>query len=534
MNRKEFIQSGIVLSTGMLLNNACKQDDKKIPGKIVGASASIGHLIRGAINQQPELVEDKRIVIVGGGISGLSAARYIAMQGEKDFVVLDLEKEMGGNAACGGNQFSQYPWGAHYVPVPNNDLREYMQFLQECEVITGYDTNELPVYNEMYMCFDPQERLYINGRWQDGLIPQYGVPEDELKQINAFLKLTDELRYKKGSDGKDVFAIPVDASSKDAQYTQWDQVTMHQWLKDNQFISDYLYWYINYCTRDDFGTPAYKVSAWTALHYFASRKGKGANASHDDVLTWPQGNGWLAEQLQKSIRPQLSNNCLVTSIKHEQEKLIITYYDVKENKLKAYAAMQCILAVPQFVAARLLNDASRISTVHNSLFYTPWMVANITTAPLQERAGVPLSWDNVLYHSTSLGYVNASQQAISQHIPVYNFTFYLPLTEKDCIAERKRALATSHAAWVDLIINELKIAHPDIREKVTNIDIMIWGHAMVQPLPGLMHGPLRKELSTSVNRNIHFAHTDIAGISIFEEAFYQGLNAAKSVLAQTP
>jgi hypothetical protein len=37
-------------------------------------------------------------------------------------------------------------------------------------------------------------------------------------------------------------------------------------------------------------------------------------------------------------------------------------------------------------------------------------------------------------------------------------------------------------------------------------------------------------MAASINGNFYFAHTDIAGISIFEEAFYQGLNAAKKIL----
>ena len=52
---------------------------------------------------------------------------------------------------------------------------------------------------------------------------------------------------------------------------------------------------------------------------------------------------------------------------------------------------------------------------------------------------------------------------------------------------------------------------------------------MAQPLPGIVHGSLRQELGASIDNNIHFAHTDLAGVSLFEEGFYQGLQAAKKV-----
>jgi len=89
-------------------------------------------------------------VIVGGGISGLSAARWLHKNNHTDFLVLDLEKQMGGNAAFGANAISAYPWGAHYVPVPNNNLPEYLSFLQDCGVITDYAKDGLPVINELF------------------------------------------------------------------------------------------------------------------------------------------------------------------------------------------------------------------------------------------------------------------------------------------------------------------------------------------------------------------------------------------------
>jgi predicted NAD/FAD-dependent oxidoreductase len=125
-------------------------------------------------------------VIVGGGVSGLSAARWLKNEGVDNFVILDLEKTMGGNAVNGKNDVSSFPWGAHYIPTPNNNLTEYLSFLEESKVITGYDEAGLPVYNDYYLCSDPQERLYINGEWQDGLIPHAGVPDKDKQQIKVF------------------------------------------------------------------------------------------------------------------------------------------------------------------------------------------------------------------------------------------------------------------------------------------------------------------------------------------------------------
>ncbi|HEY0041082.1 MAG TPA: FAD-dependent oxidoreductase [Flavisolibacter sp.] len=496
----------------------------------MGASAHIGHMLRDKTFNEPASIIQKDIVIIGGGVSGLSAGYHLHKAGITDFLLLDLEEKVGGNASHGKNSISAFPWGAHYIPIPNNSLTEYQAFLRENNVITGYNEQGLPVYNDLFLCFDPEERLYINGQWQDGLVPQFGVPEEEKKEIERFLALMNEFRYKKGSDGKDAFALPVNASSKDDEFVRLDSQTMKEWMLQQGFTGKYLHWYVGYCTRDDFGTPIDKVSAWAGIHYYASRKGKGANAEHQDVLTWPEGNGWLVQQLEKQIKTSIQTNTLATAIKLTNDGVVVHYFDVKANALKAIEAKQCIISVPQFIAARLLNDAVRRQAVHQHLQYVPWMVANLTVSQLEERSGAPQSWDNVIYESDSLGYVEATHQLVQQHIPKRNLTYYLPLTEGTAAEARKGAQAKTYEEWTDKIINDLKRIHPNIETAVEELNVQVWGHAMAQPLPGLIHGNARQELSKSLFNRIHFAHTDLAGVSLFEEGFYQGLNAANKII----
>jgi protoporphyrinogen oxidase len=528
MDRRDFIKitSGAAVASSLLFSCSGR---KQIKGGIIGASANVGHLLRDRAFDAPKETTHKKIVIVGGGVSGLSAAYHLQRSGETDFLLFDLEKEVGGNARHGSNSVSAYPWGAHYIPTPNNSLTAYIDFLKECNVVTGTE-NGLPVYNEAYLCFDPQERLYINGRWQDGLVPHYGLSAEEQKEVKQFLDLVNGFRYQKGADGKDAFAIPIDSSSKDEAFTQLDNITMKQWLQQNRFTSPALHWYANYCTRDDFGTTYDSISAWMGIHYFASRKGKGANAEHSDVLTWPEGNGFLVAHLSKNLTANTKTGCLVVYVASALDGVTITYLDTINGKLKAVEAKQCILAIPQFVAARLLKDEERMQKVATHLHYTPWMVANLTVSGLQERGGAPLSWDNVLYDSPSLGYVEATHELVQQRIPKRNLTYYLPLTDGQAADERNKAQQRSYEEWVDMIVRDLKKVHPNIEEKLEELTVMLWGHAMAQPLPGLVHGSIRSELSASLNHNLHFAHTDLAGASIFEEAFYQGLNAANKVL----
>ena len=56
-----------------------------------------------------------------------------------------------------------------------------------------------------------------------------------------------------------------------------------------------------------------------------------------------------------------------------------------------------------------------------------------------------------------------------------------------------------------------------------------WGHAMISPRPNFIWGGIREQ-AVKPRRNIHFAHTDLSGVALFEEAFYHGLRAATEVI----
>ena len=534
MQRRRFLQLSASIAGITPLLNACNSSPS-ISGKIVGASSTVGHLLRdGNIQQQkPVSTIEKKVVIVGGGISGLSAARWLQQHGVTDFILLDLEKETGGNAASGRNETSAFSWGAHYITIPNNNLKEYNAFLEECNIITGYNNQQLPIINEYYLCHDPQERLYINGNWQDGLIPNNGLKQEDKEQLQRFLQLMHTLKSRKGKDRKDAFDIPINNSSKDEEFTVLDNMTMKEWLLENRFTSEYLHEYVNYCTRDDFGTNYGVISAWVGIHYFAARKGVAANAEPHDVITWPSGNAWLAKELQKTSKQNIQTNALVTNVHHTKDAVVITYYNTTTKQVEAIIAKQLILATPQFVNNKLLlNNEERKKLVDTKLHYSPWMVANIHTQTLTERSGAPQSWDNVIFNSESLGYIKANHQLLGLPNGKNNLTYYLPLTTESPSIERKKAYNKTHTEWVATILNELKIIHPNIEQAVQQIDVILWGHAMAQPLPNLIHSNIRAQLQKSIDNKIHFAHTDLAGISIFEEAFYQGIQAAKKVIQQ--
>ena len=394
--------------------------------------------------------------------------------------------------------------------MPGKEAVYVRELFEELGVITGYKNGQ-PQYREEYLCFDPQERLFLHGRWQEGLIPTLGATNKDREDFERFGDFVHELQDRR------VFAIPMESSSRDKELLKFDSLSMRDFLESHGWHSPALHWYVNYACRDDYGCNYADVSAWAGLHYFASR-----DTEENTVLTWPEGNGWIVKRLREKLAANIRPGSLVFKV----AKTHVDCYDVMERVSTRLHADRIILACPTFLAPRLMENAPNVQ----SFEYAPWLVANLTLdEPPIERHGAALSWDNVIYDSDSLGYVVATHQSLRTHERESVWTFYYPLTGSDPREERARLLRTSWQEWVDFILSDLARPHPEIRGLVRNIDIMRWGHAMVRPTPGFIWGEQRAAL-TRPFENIHFAHSDLSGFSIFEEAQYRGVVAARWVL----
>ncbi|HWB81341.1 MAG TPA: FAD-dependent oxidoreductase, partial [Nannocystaceae bacterium] len=107
----------------------------------VGQSPERGHLIRDAALRGRAPSERRRasIVIVGAGVAGLSAAWRLQRAGVRDFVVLELEDDIGGTARGGELPRSRYPMGAHYLPAPRPGFVALETLLDDLGLVVARD-----------------------------------------------------------------------------------------------------------------------------------------------------------------------------------------------------------------------------------------------------------------------------------------------------------------------------------------------------------------------------------------------------------
>jgi len=493
ISRRSFLSAALV---GLV-----PKSRRLIEGGFVYDSHRLGHQLRDGLAATPRETRRASIVIVGAGIAGLSAAWRLDARGLHDFALLEMEATPGGNARWGENETTAFPWGAHYVPLPGPTgglVRELFTDLGVCDGQT---------WDERHLVHAPKERLFIHGRWQEGLEPAVGPTRRDRDQMARFDDRVAALR----ASGR--FTVPLAAglgarSSAPAE----DRLSMAAWLDDQGLDSPWLRWMVDYACRDDYGALSSDVSAWAALHYFVARE------SDDGPLTWPEGNGWIVRRLRERVGGRLHANQLVYRIARDGRAWQVLTPSVR------WRADSVIVAAPLLVATRVVDAAPRVD-----ITYSPWFVANLTLDRWPRERELSVAWDNVIFDSRSLGYVVATHQHLRQHMPRTVWTSYWALAYLSPGAARRWLLQADWATLAEQVLNDLARAHPDIRDCVTRVDILRLGHAMVRPTPGFLQAAARA-IGQRGQDGLFYAHSDLSGLPLFEEAQFQGVTAADAAV----
>ena len=506
-------------------------DHSKISGTFVQPNPIPGHAVRsGSVDwkQFPESGSPYDVVIVGGGVGGLSAAWKLRKSGIERIVLFELNPTCGGTSRARNEGGTLHPWGAHYINIPPQDAACVHEVLCDIGVIEGYDARNWPLVEPGAILHWPHERLFIDGHWQEGIEPLAGASKHDQEQIYQFRDRMLRMALRRGRDGRRAFALPLRASSADPALRQLDQISMEEYLRSEGLESERLRWYVNYGCRDDYGSLAHQVSAWAGIHYFACRaydyRLQDTYPSH--TLTWPDGNGRLVRGLLAGVESeQVQTDQLVVRIEDAGDTMRIAVLDVATGAGRMLRAKTVIYAgklhaVPYVFTGLGVHQHRAL----RSIVYSPWLVA-----ALQLKAGstyaVP-TWDSVLYDSPSLGYIKADHgnpQGDRQTL-----VYYLPFVE-GLDQARSELLRANHSQWVEWIVQDLGRAEPQLVEEIERIDIYRWGHAMVRPSPGFIWGPehtWRQKLPGPA----FLACAERTGLPLFEEALYSGILAAEEAM----
>jgi hypothetical protein len=528
----------------------------QVTGDWLGPVMARGHRWRDGPTPAHAAADQARrvhVLVVGAGVAGLSAAHHLMQAGVDDLAVIDLDDVPGGNAQGHHMAGLACPVGAHYLPMPGPEVPAVQAWLAEIGVIRHEHGRWRA--DERYACHAPQERLFVpepgaasgpeglwrRGHWQDGLWPP--MPPSTAAQ-GQWRRLADAIAQVRRDLG---FAMPTHSAPWTRGHDALDGQTFAHWLDTQGFTDPGLRWSMDYVCRDDYGAGAQRVSAWAGLHYFASRHGLnlpgGAEEAHDPVLTWPEGNGWLTQRLAAPLRERWHPGQVAHAVRDGRDGL--TVHTMAAGQPQRWLAQHVVLAVPLRLAQRLLDvPLAPLQAVQPHLAMAPWLVSNLLlSAPLDPRPGEELSWDNVFYTDQgvaglppSLGYVNARHQSLAQPVGHSLLTHYWALGGDSPAQELAWRRALHEQPWrhgAEAVCRDLVRVHPDLPAKLLHIDLRRHGHAMAIPQPGLRGHPGLPALMRpqGVQGRLHFAHADLSGYSVFEEAFTHGERVARAIVA---
>jgi phytoene dehydrogenase-like protein len=523
-SRREFV--ALLLGAPLAAALGCGGRARIPPGAVVGTGMARGHAaVRDpAAAPAVSVWREHAVVIVGAGVAGLAAAWELARRGIRDVVVLELDDVAGGTARGGMTAVTRYPWGAHYIVAPQRDQSELIALLGELGAIEGTAPDGTPIVDEAMRCREPEERVFYRGRWYEGLYLDAGATGEDRRQLAVFRREIDRWSAWRDAGGRRAFAIPSSRSTADPEVTALDRMSFAAWLDARGLTSERLRWLCDYACRDDYALLAADTSAWAGLFYFAARQ-RTAGAAAQSVVTWPDGNAALVRQLAASAA--IETGVAVQRIDPGGEVVAIG-----PGGAFGVRARRVIVAVPSFVRRRIVAAPSGATAPAGAADdHGAWAVANVHLRGRPAEAHhAPPAWDNVFRDSPSLGYVSATHQRGRDRGPTV-WTWYYPFPG-DARKARTELAGASYEDWAEVVLADLERAHPDVRGLVDHIEVAFWGHGMIRPRTGALFGAGRAggriDLAVPVGR-LHFAHTDLSGLALFEEAFDHGLRAAREV-----
>jgi protoporphyrinogen oxidase len=427
----------------------------------------ICHQVRdGKIFSHPPASARHDVVIVGGGISGLTAAYLLR---HRDFLLLEKEPHLGGNAYAMEFNGSSYATGTAFLYRSDAAYA----FAQELGM------QPLPINNSDGTILKGE---FIADTWGAGLdhLP-YQQPVRE-----AFKKFKKEI-------------LAIDIAKRTEEFY-------------NLPLSDFLKGYPEELTQwwDAYGASNYGAICSDAATGAAIIEMQSMNEelAKDDRYTWPGGLGVLTKKLSEILRPQFAGQMIsgatTVSVAPQKSEVQVTY--LAGSELKTVAARAVIMATPKFITRRIVEGIpEKQSAAMREIRYIPYPVVNL----IFDKPVFNLGYDtwcpgNSFTDITIADWVLQSQPGYNQK---YNIlSCYTPMQEKD----RARFLTDEGTRQVAAnVLRDFQKLLPSSNVDPVEVHIYRRGHPVYMSTPRL-YTQIQPVARHPMDR-VFFANTDSEG-----------------------
>jgi monoamine oxidase len=434
--------------------------------EVDGDHFTICHQVRDGKTFAPQPVTKRyEVVIVGGGVSGLSAAYFLR---DREFLLLEKEPHWGGNAYREDYQGQGFATGSAF----DEQGTVSQQLAQEIGLTL------LPINFP-----DPSiiNQKWIPDFWRAGLeqLPYPASVQESFKKFRReFLKLDPE---------------------KDAEHL--DAQSFADYLKD--YAPELKQWWDGY-GASNWGAASEDTSLLVAVTDFAYQ-----NQAEDTRVTLPGGNGAfsakLAATLQLKHTEQMIADATIVSVTPQKSEVQITFSSA--GKLQTVAAKHVVMATPKFITARLV--AGLPDDQHEAMLsyrYCPYPVINmIFDQPIYNRAYDTWCPGNCFSDFIVADWVLQKQPGYKQKNNI--LTFYTPLTE----AQRSTLLDLGSCQRLAArVLTDFQALQPEFKSaEPLEVHFYRRGHPMFLPAPGTFTKVI--PVANQPFDRIFFANTDSVG-----------------------
>jgi hypothetical protein len=477
----------------------------------MGDDFTLGHRLRDGQLVPPagglrEAATD--VIVIGAGISGLTAAYQLAKAG-RHVVVLEQASQIGGNAKSASWGGIDYSIGAAYLTKP--DAGTTLETLYR----------EIGVLDRAIKV--PKGEALFDGRLVEGFW-NGGTQKDEAvattKGIADHFRDLYENRYpdipwKKKPGG---FSRP--------EFERLDRTPFARYLEERK-APPHVRMFCEYYCWSSFGGSAEEISTYAALNFITAEFG--------DVLALPGGNSGVARALADALRAKgvrIETDSIVSSVAHRGAGVEVAAF--QGGAWHRYGSKACVVAIPRFIAARIIagfpDDRRAIVA---GMKWRAYVVANVL---LSRRPSV--EWYDA-YRIEDLD----PEEAGWTDLIVADFVAS-PKTPDRCVLTAYRALPYDGGRAQLLTDNDFPRHRDAVRRDllpwlhalglgeadIADINLARWGHPLVLAQTGQLAAGRLAALSRPFGRAV-FAHQDRFGVPAIETAIEAGMRAVEDLRA---